>query len=91
MATFTEQGLRNVKDTTRRADAVRESAGRFGVRMREIFWTQGQYDIVTLCDADDDQAISAFSLAVASAGNVRFQTLRALDRDEMNAVLQKLG
>ena len=90
LGTFTEQGIRSVKETTKRADLVRESAGRFGVKMREIYWTQGQYDLVTLCEADDETAISAFGLAVASAGNVRFQTLRALTRDEMNAVLQKL-
>ena len=90
LGTFTDQGLRTVKDTTKRADLVRESAGKFGVKMREIFWTQGQYDIVTLLEAQDETAVSAFGLAVAGAGNVRFQTLRALTRDEMNAVLQKL-
>ena len=90
LATFTEQGLRSVKDTTRRADAVRESAGRFGVQMRDTYWTQGQYDLVITCEADDEQAISAFALAVMSAGNVRFQTLRAFSREEMNSILQKL-
>jgi uncharacterized protein with GYD domain len=90
LGTFTDQGIRTVKDTTKRADLARELAGKFGVTMREIYWTQGQYDIVTLCDATDETAISAFGLAVAAAGNVRFQTLRALTRDEMNAVLQKL-
>lgn len=90
LGTFTDQGLRTVKETTKRADIVRESAVKFGVRMREIFWTQGQYDIVTLLEGEDDTAVSAFALTVAAAGNVRFQTLRALTRDEMNAVLQKL-
>jgi uncharacterized protein with GYD domain len=90
LATFTDQGIRTVKDTTKRADAVRESASRFGVKVRDIYWTLGSYDVVTVCDADDDAAITAFSLAVGSAGNVRFQTLRALSRDEMTAVLQKL-
>ena len=90
LATFTDQGLRTVKDTTKRADAVREAASRFGVKVRDIYWTLGSYDVVTVCDADNDTAITAFSLAVGSAGNVRFQTLRALSRDEMTAVLQKL-
>ena len=90
LATFTDQGIRTVKDTTKRADAVRDSASRFGVKVRDIYWTLGSYDVVTVCEADDDTAITAFSLAVGSAGNVRFQTLRALSRDEMTAVLQKL-
>lgn len=89
LGTFTDQGIRAVKDTTKRADAAKELAGRFGVRMNDIYWTQGQYDLVTLCQAEDEAAIAAFGLALSSAGNVRFQTLRAFTRDEMNSILKK--
>lgn len=90
LAKFTDQGIRSVKETTKRADAAKEMAGRFGVKMREIYWTQGQYDLVTLCDGNDEASIAAFGLALSSAGNVRFETMRAFTRDEMNAVLAKL-
>lgn len=90
LAKFTDQGLRSVKQTVSRADAAREMASTFGVKMDTIYWTQGQYDIVTICEARDETAISAFSLALASAGNVKFETLRAFERDEMAAVLKKL-
>ena len=90
LANFTDQGIRNIKETTKRADAAKDLAGRFGVKMREIYWTQGQYDIVTLCEGDNEAAISAFGLALTAAGNVRFQTLRAFTRDEMNGILSKL-
>jgi len=90
LASFTDQGIRSIKDTTKRADAAKELAGRVGVKMNDIYWTQGQYDIVTLCEAKDEASIAAFGLALASAGNVRFQTLRAFNRDEMNGILAKL-
>jgi uncharacterized protein with GYD domain len=90
LATFTDQGIRSIKDTTKRADMAKETAGKFGVKMREIYWTQGQYDIVTLCEAKDEASIAAFGLALSSAGNVRFQTLRAFSRDDMNGILSKL-
>jgi uncharacterized protein with GYD domain len=90
LATFTDQGIRTVKDTTKRADMARETAKSFGVNMRELYWTQGQYDLVTLCEAQDEAAIAAFGLALSSAGNVRFQTIRAFSRDEMNGILSKL-
>jgi uncharacterized protein with GYD domain len=90
LAKFTDQGIRSVKQTVSRADAAREMGTRFGVRMQEIYWTQGQYDLVTVLEATDEAAISAFSLAVASAGNVKFETLRAFQRDEMAAILKKL-
>jgi uncharacterized protein with GYD domain len=90
LASFTDQGIRSVKDTTKRANAAKDMAGRFGVNMREIYWTQGQYDLVTICEAQDESAISAFGLALSSAGNVRFQTLRAFSATEMDRILSKL-
>jgi uncharacterized protein with GYD domain len=90
LASFTEQGIKNIKETTKRADAAREAASKFGVRMNDIWWTQGQYDIVTLCQADSESAIAAFGLALTAQGNIRFQTLRAFTRDEMNDILKKL-
>lgn len=90
LATFTDQGLKNIKETTKRADAARDAAGKFGVKMKDIYWTQGQYDLAILCEANDEASIAAFGLAVSSAGNVRFQSLRAFSRDEMNGILSKL-
>jgi uncharacterized protein with GYD domain len=90
LGTFTDQGARTVKDTTKRADAVRDMAGRFGVTIKSIHWTLGQYDVVTFCEATDESSATAFALALASAGNVRLQTLRAFSKDEMSAVLAKL-
>jgi uncharacterized protein with GYD domain len=91
LSSFTDQGVRNVKDTTKRADAVRELAKKFGVTAKEIFWTLGRYDVVAIFEAPDDASMTALGLALAAAGNVRTQTLRAFSRDEMNGVLAKLA
>jgi uncharacterized protein with GYD domain len=90
LAKFTDQGIRSIKETVSRSDAAREIASRFGVRMESIRWTQGQYDLVIVCEASDDAAISAYSLAIAAAGNVKFETLRAFSREEMGDILKKL-
>ncbi len=90
LATFTEQGIRNVKETIKRADAAKELAGKFGVRMNEIYWTEGAFDLAIQCQAQDETSMAAFGLAVAASGNVRFQTLRAFTRDEMGSILKKL-
>ncbi|HEY1228509.1 MAG TPA: GYD domain-containing protein [Ramlibacter sp.] len=90
LATFTDQGMRTVKDTVKRADAARELGARFGVQMTDIHWTLGNFDIVAEFEAKDDAAMVAYSLAIASAGNVKFESLRALSRDEMTQVVTKL-
>jgi uncharacterized protein with GYD domain len=90
LGNFTDQGIRNVKESTKRADAVRELAKKFGATMKEIYWTLGRYDVVTIIDAPNDEAATAFALAVGSAGNVRTESLRAFSKDEMNTILGKL-
>lgn len=91
LSTFTDQGIRNVKDTTKRADAAKEAAAKYGVKMTQIYWTQGQYDLVVMIEAPDEASATAFALAVGMAGNIRTQTLRAFSRDDMNGILGKLG
>lgn len=87
---FTDQGIRSVKDSVKRADAVKEAASKFGARMTQLYWTLGQYDLVATIEAPDDTAATAFALAIGSAGNVRLQTMRAFSREEMGAILGKL-
>jgi uncharacterized protein with GYD domain len=91
LSNFTDQGIRSVKDTTKRAEAVKEAAGRFGVKMTQIYWTQGAYDVVAVIDAPDDESATTFALAIGVSGNIRTQTLRAFSKDEMNGILAKLA
>jgi len=91
LSSFTDQGIRSVKDSTKRADAVRDLAKKFGVTAKDFFWTLGSYDVVAIFDAPDDTSMTAFGLAIGAAGNVRTQTLRAFSREEMNGVLAKLA
>lgn len=90
LARFTDQGMRSVKETVSRADAVREAAKRYGVTMQSIHWTQGQYDLVLQWEAPDDVTLATFGLVIGTAGNVRSETMRAFDRDEMSQIVAKL-
>ena len=94
LANLTDQGIRTVKDTVKRADAMTELAGKFGVKVKEIYYTVGiggAYDIVCLFDAPDDASFSAFGLAIQSGGNLRAQSLRAFSKAEMSQIVAKLG
>jgi uncharacterized protein with GYD domain len=91
LTSFTDQGVRAAKDTTKRSDAVREMAKKFGVTVKDFYWTLGSYDVVGIFDAPDPESMTALGLAIGSAGNVRTQTLRAFNKDEMNGILRKLA
>ena len=84
---FTDQGIRNVKETTKRAQALKDMAKKFGATVNAVYWTLGQYDIATIVDAPDDTSVNALLLSVGALGNVRTQTLRAFSADEMGQIL----
>lgn len=90
LANFTDQGIRNVKETTHRAEAVEAAARKAGVTVKSIQWTLGSYDLVCQFEAPDDETITAFGLAMGTQGNIRTQTLRTFSRDEMNAILARV-
>ena len=90
LSSFTDQGIRTVKDTVKRADAVKEMARKMGIETKSLYWTVGKYDVVVTLEAPDDASITALALAISSAGNVRTQTLRAFSKEEMAGVLGKL-
>jgi uncharacterized protein with GYD domain len=88
---FTDQGIRNVKETTKRAQALKDMAKKFGATVNAVYWTLGQYDIATIVDAPDDTSVNALLLSVGALGNVRTQTLRAFSTDEIGQILGRMA
>ncbi|MDQ0022999.1 uncharacterized protein with GYD domain [Variovorax paradoxus] len=91
MLNFTDKGLQSVKETTQRAAAAKESAKKLGVNMRDIYWTMGDCDVLCVLEAQDEQALAAFNLAIAMQGNVRTRSLRAFTAKEVDEILAKLS
>jgi uncharacterized protein with GYD domain len=90
LASYSEQGLKGIKDTVKRTQAVRELAKKAGITMQASYWTLGQYDVVAMFEAPDDESMTALALSIAKLGNVKTQTLRAFSAKEMTAVLGKM-
>ncbi|MGC2353795.1 MAG: GYD domain-containing protein [Candidatus Udaeobacter sp.] len=87
---FTDQGIRNIKDTVKRGEAAIAEAEKMGMKIVEEFWTMGAYDAVVVFEAADDETMSAFMLKIGSLGNVKSHTLRAFRRKEMEGILAKI-
>ena len=90
LVSFTDQGIRNVKDTTKRAEAFREMAKKAGATVKDLYWTLGQYDVVTILEAPDAASVTALGLSIGALGNVRTQTLPAFSAAEMGTILKKM-
>ena len=87
---FTPQGIATIQDLPQRLDAVKQAAEGMGVRVVGLWMTMGQYDLVAVFDAPDDQAMASLLLALARKGNGASETMRAFSEDEIRAVVAKL-
>jgi uncharacterized protein with GYD domain len=90
LVNFTDQGIRNVKDSPARYEAFKAAAESLGVAVKSALWTQGAYDLVLVTDGPED-AQMALSLKTASLGNVRTQTLRGYTLTVSRGLLAAAG
>jgi uncharacterized protein with GYD domain len=88
---FSDQGIRSVKDTTKRVETVKAAAKKLGITVKDVYWTLGQYDTVLIAEAPDEATMTAFGLTVGAHGNVRTQTLRAFSAEEMGRIIGHIG
>ncbi len=86
---WTEQGIRNVKDTIKRAENAKALARKLGGKL-DVWYTLGEHDIVGLIEMPSDEAYNKFALSVASQGNVRTTSLKAWTQDEMSKLIDGL-
>jgi uncharacterized protein with GYD domain len=87
---FTDQGMRNVKDTPKRANALKEAAKKYGATVKNVYWTLGAYDVLAVIDAPDSESMAKLLFNLGSLGNVRTQSLRALEAGEVERILGSL-
>ena len=84
---FSPEGAKNIRDSVKRAGRIRQDNARIGFKVKEVFWTQGPYDMVAIVDAPSEEAMMGAMLNVVAAGNVTSTTMRAFDATEMSRVL----
>ncbi len=89
LGNWTEQGIKNVKESPKRADAVTALANKLGAKM-QIFYTMGRYDIVAVTEAPNDDVAMQLLLEIGKLGNVKTQTLKAWTTAEATKVIAKL-
>lgn len=84
---FSEKGIKEIRDTCDRAAAFKATAKKMGVKVTGIYWTQGAFDGVIICEAADEAAATAALLYLGSLGYIRTQTARAFTAAEMQSIV----
>ena len=83
---FTDQGIKDVRESPRRYEAFRVAAEKLGVTVKGVYYTVGHYDVVLILEGPDE-AVTAALLKTGSLGNVRSETLRGFSVDEMKKIV----
>ena len=88
---FTQRGVKEIKDTSKRAAELKAHAKKHGIEVKEQYWCMGAYDGVIIFDAPDDETATAAMLSLSSREYVTTQTLRSFTATEMSKILGKIS
>ena len=84
---WTQQGVSKVRDSAKRLDAGRKAFKKAGAEIKDVYMTLGQYDLVCVIEAPDDEAYAKAILGLASQGNVSTETLKAFSEDQYREIV----
>lgn len=90
LVNWTDQGIKNVKDSPGRLDAARALAKKLGCEMEDFYMTIGAYDMVAIMEGPNDEAMAKFALTLGAGGNVRTTTLKAFSEDSYREIVAAL-
>ena len=90
LANYTTVGVRNIKATTQRAKDFRSKTEKAGVKVKDIYWTMGNYDVVIIAEGPDDETMAGVLFALSRLGNVTTQTMKAFPLAAMEDIIGKL-
>ena len=91
MLNWTDQGIRNVKESPKRLDAVKKQLKDLGGEVKSFYMTQGSIDLVLIYEVPNDEVLGKFVLKIGSFGNVRTTTVRAYTEPEYRKIIEGLG
>jgi uncharacterized protein with GYD domain len=87
---YTEQGIRNIKESPNRLDAAKKAYQAAGGELKAFYLAMGKYDIVIVSEAPDDETVARITLSLGALGNVRTETLRVFTEPEFRKIIGSL-
>jgi uncharacterized protein with GYD domain len=90
LVSLTDQGAKNVKESPQRFEAFQAMAEKLDIKVKSVYYTQGQYDMVVILEGSDEATMVSL-LKLVSLGNARFQVMRAFSVDEMKGFVSKMS
>ena len=87
---YTQKGIENIKEGTFRLDEAKKTFKAVGAEIKEFYLVTGEYDMVVVVEAPDDEIVAKLALIIGSKGTSRTVTLRAFREDEYRKIISEL-
>lgn len=89
---WTDKGEQSYRETVDRLGQNIKLAEKFGVEVKNVYWTPGgPYDLIGVAEGPDAKTLSAFCLAMQSAGYLRAEWAEAYSPEEMQDLIATGG
>ncbi len=88
--TVTREGMMTVSDAPSRGAAGAALAARLGVEVKEVFFTPGPFDFISKVEAERDEDVEAFVMAMRQTGNIEAYSVRAYSPAEWEGMVRRL-
>jgi uncharacterized protein with GYD domain len=90
MLHYTDQGIRNIKESPGRLDAAKKAYQAAGGELKQFYLAMGRYDAVVVGEFPDDETAARVGLTIGSLGSVRTETLRVFTEGEYRNIIGSL-
>ena len=90
LVNWTDQGIKNIKEAPQRMDAFKKLVEAEGGKLKGFYFTMGKYDIVTIIDAPNDEALANILLNTGSKGSIRSETMKAFTEEQFRNIVTKV-
>jgi uncharacterized protein with GYD domain len=88
---WTDQGIRHVKDSPDRLSAAQDLCRQHGAEITAFYMTMGNYDLVAIVDAPNDEIFAKIALSIGKGGNIRTTSLKAFSEAEYRQIIGAIG
>ena len=90
LVNYTQKGIENVKESPKRLEAAKQAFKGMGAELKDFYLVMGQYDIILVTEAPNDETVAKIALTLGSLGNVRTESFRAFKEDEYREIVSAL-
>jgi len=88
---WTDQGASDIVNAKKGRDAGKKAAEAVGVHWKRSYLVMGEYDVIVVVEAPNEETMAKFALLGQMSGAVNIKTVRAFTESEADELVGSLN